>query len=613
MRLFLAVMTVAGSAWCQVPQYTISTVAGNGVAGHSGDGGAAINASLNGPTGVATDAFGNLYIADYYNNVVRKVTPDGNISTVAGTGAAGYSGDGGPATSATMNYPFRLTWDPLTGNVYVAEVGNNVIRVIKPNGTIGTFAGTGIQGYSGDGGFATSARLYNPAAVAADGLGNVFIADSGNAVIREVNILGYISTVAGNANQFAGFGGDGGAAVNAELNNPEGIALGANGSFYIADQGNDRIRYVDPKGIIQTVAGNGTIGYSGDGGPATAAELHSPAAPMLFPQQSATGNLYFCDVQNNVIRLLMPSGTIGTVAGNGTAGFGGDGGLAASAELNGPRMVSSSPNGNLYVADFANNRIRLLTRVLPPPAISAGGVVSASSFGEFTSAAPGSWIEIYGTNLSVDSRQWSGSDFTGVNAPTSLDGTSVSIGGKAAYVAFINPGQVNVQVPSTVTPGAQQLTVTTGGGTSAAYNLTINPTEPGLDAPQAFNVGGRQYVVAVAADGSYVLPAGAITGVNSQPAKPGDTIVLYGVGFGPVTPAIPPGQIVQQINQLTGNFSISIGGVNASVTYAGLAPNYVGLYQFNVVVPQVPSGNAVPVTFTLGGVAGSQTLYTAVQ
>ncbi|HEY6373339.1 MAG TPA: hypothetical protein VIX37_22375, partial [Candidatus Sulfotelmatobacter sp.] len=313
MGWFLAVMTVAGPAWCQVPQFTISTVAGNGAAGHSGDGGAAINASLNGPTGVATDAFGNLYIADYYNNVVRKVTPDGKINTVAGTGAAGYSGDGGPATSATMNYPFRLNWDPLTGNVYVAEVGNNVVRVIKPDGTIATFAGTGIQGYSGDGGFATSARLYNPAAVAADGLGNVFIADSGNAVIRKVNILGTISTVAGNANQFAGFGGDGGAAVNAELSNPEGIALGANGSFYIADQGNDRIWYVDSNGIIHTVAGNGTIGYSGDGGPATAAELHFPAAPMLFPQQSATGNLYFCDVQNNAIRVLMPDGPIGTV------------------------------------------------------------------------------------------------------------------------------------------------------------------------------------------------------------------------------------------------------------------------------------------------------------
>src|SRR5579863_4478695 len=213
MGRLLTIFALAGASWCQVPQFTISTVVGNGSAGHSGDGGPAINASLNSPTGVATDAFGNLYIADYNNNVVRKVTTDGKISTLAGTGAQGYTGDGGPAANATMYLPFRLTWDALTGNIYVCEVGNNVVRMIKPDGTIGTFAGTGVQGYFGDGGPATKARLYLPSAVAADGLGNVWIADGGNAVIRKVDILGYISTVAGNSNQFAGFGGDGGAAV----------------------------------------------------------------------------------------------------------------------------------------------------------------------------------------------------------------------------------------------------------------------------------------------------------------------------------------------------------------------------------------------------------------
>ncbi len=370
---------------------------------------------------------------------------------------------------------------------------------------------------------------------------------------------------------------------------------------------------MNPSGVINTVAGSGTIGYTGDGGAATAAELYFPAGLTLFPQQSATGDLYFADVQNNVIRVLTPDGKIATAAGNGTAGFGGDGGAGTSAELSTPRTVCGSPSGNLYVADYGNNRIRLLTRVVPAPTITAGGVVSASSFGEFTSAAPGSWIEIYGSNLAADSRPWAGGDFNGVNAPKSLDGTSVKIGGQPAYVAFISSGQVNAQVPPTVTPGVQPLTITTGGGTSAPYNLTINTTEPGLDAPPAFAVSGTQYVVAIASDESYVLPAGAITGVNSKPAKAGDTIVLYGVGFGPVTPAVQPGQIVQQLNQLTGNFSISIGGVKADVAYAGLAPNYVGLYQFNVVVPQVPPGNAVPVTFTLGSASGSQVLYTAVQ
>lgn len=245
------------------------------------------------------------------------------------------------------------------------------------------------------------------------------------------------------------------------------------------------------------------------------------------------------------------------------------------------------------------------------PAISAGGVVSASAFGAFPSAAPGSWVEIYGSNLAADTRPWQGSDFNGVNAPTSLDGTSVNIGGQPAFISYISPGQVNAQVPSVAT-GTQPLVVTTAAGASAAYNLTIEAVDPGLLAPSSFNVNGTQYVVAF--DGSnYVAPAGAIAGGTSQPAKPGDVIVMYGVGFGAVSPASVPvaGQIVQQPNSLP-SFSISIGGAPATVQYAGLAPNYVGLYQFNVVLPAIAASNAAPVTFTVGGVAGTQTLYLAV-
>jgi len=245
------------------------------------------------------------------------------------------------------------------------------------------------------------------------------------------------------------------------------------------------------------------------------------------------------------------------------------------------------------------------------PAIGAGGVVSASAFGAFPSAAPGSWVEIYGSNLATDTRPWQGSDFDGVNAPTSLDGTSVNIGGQPAFISYISPGQVNAQVPSVAT-GTQPLVVTTAAGASAAYNLTIEAVDPGLLAPSSFDVNGTQYVVAF--DGSnYVAPAGAIAGGTSQPAKPGDVIVMYGVGFGAVSPTSLPvaGQIVQQPNSLP-SFSISIGGAPAMVQYAGLAPNYVGLYQFNVVLPAIAASNAAPVTFTVGGVAGTQTLYLAV-
>ena len=244
-----------------------------------------------------------------------------------------------------------------------------------------------------------------------------------------------------------------------------------------------------------------------------------------------------------------------------------------------------------------------------PPSINSGGVVSASAFGEFHSAAPGSWIEIYGSNLAADTRGWEGSDFNGVNAPTSLDGTSVTIGSVSAFVGYISSGQVNVQVPN-VAAGSQPLVVNTGAGSSPAYTLTIEPVDPGLLAPPTFKINGVQYVVAL--DGSnYVLPMGAIAGLTSAPANPGDVIVLYGVGFGPVSPTIQPGQIVQQMNQLP-SFSISIGGVPATVQYAGLAPNYVGLYQFNIVVPQITANGAAPVALTVNATQGTQTLYLAV-
>ncbi len=249
-----------------------------------------------------------------------------------------------------------------------------------------------------------------------------------------------------------------------------------------------------------------------------------------------------------------------------------------------------------------------------PPAISANGVVSASAFGGFTSVAPGSWIEIYGSNLASDSREWSGTDFNGVNAPTSLDGTTVTIGGADAFIDYISPGQVNAQVPSSVGTGSQPLIVTSSAGASPAYPITVNATQPGLLAPASFDMSGTQYLAAFFSDGvTYVLPTGAISGVASRPAKPGDTIMLYGVGFGPVTPAIPAGQIAQASNKLASSFEISIGGMPATVNYAGLAPNYVGLYQFNIVVPNITDTSTAPVTFTLDGATGTQTLYIPVQ
>lgn len=248
------------------------------------------------------------------------------------------------------------------------------------------------------------------------------------------------------------------------------------------------------------------------------------------------------------------------------------------------------------------------------PAVNSGGVVSASDFGEFTTVSPGDWMEIYGTNLAPDSRTWTASDFTGVYAPIALDGTSVTIGGLAAFVSFISPGQVNAQVPFGVSAGSQPLIVTTAAGAAGPYAVNVKAEAPGLLAPPSFTIGGDQYVVALFPDyTTYVLPAGAIAGLNSRPAQPGDTIILYGVGFGAVMPTIPAGQMVEGANTLAAPFKILIGGAAATVSYDGLAPGYVGLYQFNVVVPQIPTGNLVPLTFTLNGTQGTQTLYLAIQ
>jgi sugar lactone lactonase YvrE len=329
----------------------ISTVAGNGSPGFSGDGGLATSAGLNYPGDVAVDASGNLYIADIGNQRIRKVSPGGIISTVAGNGSRGFSGDGGVATSASLNNPIGIAVDA-SGNIYIVDNGNYRIRKVSTSGIISTVAGTGSGGFSGDGGPATAATLYNPYGVAVDGSGNLYIADYQNQRIRKVNTSGIISTVAGNGS--FGFSGDGGAATAASLNAPYGVAVDASGNLYIADYGNHRIRKVNTSGIISTVAGTGSQGFSGDGGAATSAKLNYPSDVAV----DGSGNLYIADASNQRIRRVFISGNITTVAGNGSFGFGGDGGAATSASLDSPRGVVLDGSGNLYIADYGNHRIR---------------------------------------------------------------------------------------------------------------------------------------------------------------------------------------------------------------------------------------------------------------
>ncbi|HEY1185793.1 MAG: SBBP repeat-containing protein [Bryobacteraceae bacterium] len=246
-----------------------------------------------------------------------------------------------------------------------------------------------------------------------------------------------------------------------------------------------------------------------------------------------------------------------------------------------------------------------------PPTIA--GVITAGSFGAFSSVAPGTWVEIYGSNLAPTTRTWALTDFSGNTAPDSLGGVQVSIGGQAAFIDYIPPGQVNAQLPSNIGPGSLQLTVSSGNVTSAPVSVTVAATEPGLLAPPSFKVAGYQFVVAQFGDGTYVLPTGAIAGVTSRPAKPGEEIVIYGIGFGPVVPNTPAGQIAAGSTQLSASLQILYSQTAAQVKYFGLTSGSVGLYQFNFIVPEVPDNDLVPITFHLAGSAGTQTLYTAVQ
>jgi uncharacterized protein (TIGR03437 family) len=274
--------------------------------------------------------------------------------------------------------------------------------------------------------------------------------------------------------------------------------------------------------------------------------------------------------------------------------------------------IQASQAGNAtYAAAVPVNQSFTITAAVTTPAIS--GVISAGAFGAFSAAAPGTWVEIYGSNLSSITHSWSGADFNGNTAPTFLSGVQVTIDGQAAFVDYISPTQVNAQLPSNIGPGTLPLTVTSAGIASAPENITVNATEPGLLAPPSFQVGGNQYVVAQFSDGSFVLPTGAVAVLNTRPAKPGETIVIYGIGFGAVVPDTPAGQIAPASTQLAAPLQFLFGGTPAQqIAYWGLTPGLVGLYQFNLVVPQVPDNSLVPLMFTLGGTAGTQTLYTAV-
>jgi uncharacterized protein (TIGR03437 family) len=340
---------------------TISTFGGTGKNGFSGDGGPAVNAQFNGPTGLALDAAGNLYVADTDNSCIRMISPDGTVVTVAGTNGRTFSGDGGPASAADLNQPQGVAADA-AGNLYIADTFNNRIRMVAKDGTISTFAGNGFPGGSGDAGPATSATLFLPTDVAVDGAGSVYIADLGAVRVRKVT-KGIITTVAGN-NTAEQLPIDGVLAVSVRINGPTGVAADSGGAFYFAAGsigsgsgltiGDYKIWKVTTDGMLSTVAGDGNNSFSGDGGPAALARIETPAGMAMDSQ----GNLYIADPANNRVRKIAADGTMSTAAGFGVAGFAGELGPAPAALLNSPMGVAVDSEDHLYIADTGNNRIR---------------------------------------------------------------------------------------------------------------------------------------------------------------------------------------------------------------------------------------------------------------
>lgn len=560
----------------------ISTVAGNENFGFSGDGGPATSASLNSPQGAFVDSLGNLFVADFANNRIREVSPGGDITTVAGDGTSGFSGDRGPATQAWIFNPSSVAVDS-AGDVFIADTNNHRIREVS-GGTIATIAGNGVQSFSGDGGPAISAELWGPVAIALDSSGDLFIADNYNNRIRKVSPNGIITTVAGSGNPGAsgnqGFAGDGGPATAARLNYPNGVAVDASGNLFIADSSNNRIRKVSSSGIITTVAGNGTAGFSGDGGPATAAELSLPLSVAV----DASGNIFIADRGNNRIRMVSASGTITTVAGSGNYGFYGDGGPATAAWLYGASGVAVDAFGNLFIADAGNNRIREVFNASGvPTGLKVTSVGNGASFSQ--AFAPGMLMSVFGTGLSTGNPQ------TVTTAPlplTSASGTYVTISGFAAPLLYVSSTQINLQIPYGVSPGNATLVVNSGGQ-SASISFTIQAAAPGIF---------------VDSQNGHIVP--------NESATAGSTIGFFVTGAGQVTPAEETGNVPAQGTTPVPDLPLSmkVGGIAVTPVYVGIPSWSVGVLQINFTVPSTLAAGTYPVVVTIGGVASQTALLT---
>jgi uncharacterized protein (TIGR03437 family) len=542
--------------------FNIMTVAGSGVAGYAGDLGSAIRALLQKPTGVVLDSRHNLYIASGTNHVVQMVSTDGVITAVAGTGASGSSGDGGPAIQALLRDPVSLVVDP-SGNLYVADPEDNKIRRIAANGTISTFAGTGVQGFSGDGGPAAAAELSSPSAVAVDPYGAIVIADTGNNRVRRVTSDGVIDTIAGTGK--ANFSGDGGPAYLAGLNAPDSVAVGADGTTYVADEGNQRIRRIFADGGIDSLMASGL----------TPIFFQSPIRLAVDANQQ----LFISDSPDARIQVMGSACQLNPVAGTGIPGFAGDGGLATGAQVNGPSSLAPDTSGDVYFADSNNNRIRRLYQggcdspanivFNPEPAMTGmtvNGLVrlSCPAAQDTALALSGNGLDLPGA-VSIASGQTSGSfsfRVPSVDMTTGFPVTASNPQYSAAGTLFAEPaGTSNAGALSMAVEPSSQI----GGGPVSGIVTLAGPAPAG---GTQVSVASNDPAAKVAGDA--LIPEGqrgaefaVITSPVAQPA----TATITG-NSGGVTTSTPLSILTGGLSTL-GSLSIAPSSVTSGQTATG--------------------------------------------
>ena len=548
----------------RVTQNAIATIAGvlPASAGISGPG---LSTTLLEPVGLAVDANRNLFIADTIEHRVFRLTPDGVLSTVAGNGFFAITGNDGPAANAAVGAPRGLALDA-SRNLFISSGAGASLRRVTPAGII-TLVSGGSGGYAGDSEPASQGRFLNIDGLAVDSSGGILIADSGNNRVRRIDPSNRLSTIAGNGTR--GFAGDGGPAAAAQFASPRYLALDRDGRIYISDTANHRIRRIGRDGIVTTIAGNGNPGFTGDGGPALEAALGSPLGLALDP----AGNLFVVSL-NRVRRVDAASGAITTIAGNGAAAFSGDGGLAANASFDVPQGLALDDTGALYVADSRNFRIRKLT----PARIVAEGVANGATL-RAGPVAPGMIVSIFGFDLGPATPAGLRLEPSG-RVSTELASTRVFFDDIPAPLLFTSTGQVNAVVPYGVRGERTSLRVEFDGRPTNVITVPVVAASPGL-----FAVTNQNGQVNAAA----------------TPAAPGSALILYGTGEGQTNPAGVDGSVSATVfPRPLLDVSVTIGGQAANVLYAGAAPGFVaGVLQVNVLVPTGLSGS-VPLVVRVG-------------